>query len=78
MYSTGEAAKLLRITRDSLLFAIRNAGAPEASQRFSGRRFFSEGDMKKLKKWFKAREQRRPIAVRNAIGRKRIGRKRND
>ncbi len=55
MYSTGEAAQQLGLSRDALMFALRNSGAPEPQTgRPGGRRIFSEADVERLRKWFSA------------------------
>jgi DNA-binding transcriptional MerR regulator len=53
--SSGQAAKEIGVTRDSLLFALRT-GAPEPKAgRLGNRRMFSEDDIETLKKWFARR-----------------------
>lgn len=59
IYSTGETAEKLGVTRDALLGAIRFAGAPDTEQRCGGRRLFSEEDVKKLEEWFRERGKSR-------------------
>ena len=57
--STGEAAKRLGVSRDSLLAALRS-GAPEPeAPRIGGRRIFSESDIARLEAWFAPRRQAR-------------------
>ncbi len=54
-YSTGEAAKALDVSRDSLISALR-AGAPEPeAPRVGGRRVFGEEDLARLRAWLNAR-----------------------
>ncbi len=54
LLSTGEAAVVLGLTRDSLLAALR-AGAPEPELRVAGRRLFNDCDLVRLRSWFSAR-----------------------
>ena len=57
--STGEVAKRLGVSRDSLLAALRS-GAPEPkAPRIGGRRIFGESDIARLKAWFAQRCQAR-------------------
>lgn len=59
VFSTGEAAKRLGVTRDSLLSALRS-GAPEPeTPRIGGRRAFSEADLERLAAWYAPRRQLR-------------------
>lgn len=56
--SSGQAAKEIGVTRDSLLFALRT-GAPEPTAgRLGNRRMFSEDDIQTLKEWFGSRGRR--------------------
>gem|GEM_PF-2315462 len=57
MYSTGETAKLLGVTRDSLHAALRTT-APDAANRIGNRRVFTEEEVGRLAVWF---DQRRKI-----------------
>jgi hypothetical protein len=65
-YSTGETAKRLGVTRDSLHAALR-ANAPDAATRIGNRRVFTEAEVGRLAEWFKRREDRRdhPLEARN-------------
>ena len=54
MYSTGEAAKLLGVTRDSLHAALRTT-APYAGNRIGNRRAFTDDEVEQLRKWFDRR-----------------------
>ena len=56
MYSTGETAKLLGVTRDSLHAALRTT-APDAANRIGNRRVFTEEEVKRLAKWYERREK---------------------
>ena len=56
MYSTGETAKLLGVTRDSLHAALRTT-APDAANRIGNRRVFTEEEVKVLAKWYERRER---------------------
>lgn len=59
VFSTGEVAKKLSVTRDSLLSALRS-GAPEPTvMRIGGRRVFSESDIERLAVWYERRRQAR-------------------
>ncbi len=50
-YSTGEAAKRIGVTRDSLFNAIRK-GAPDAMNRTGNRRLFTEEEVNRLEAWY--------------------------
>lgn len=53
--SSGQAAKEIGVSRDSLLFALRT-GAPEPKAgRLGNRRMFSEADIERLREWFSKR-----------------------
>lgn len=54
MYSTGEAAKLLGVTRDSLHAALRT-DAPDAANRIGSRRVFTGEEVERLAEWFEWR-----------------------
>lgn len=54
LYSTGEAAKAVGVTRDSLFGAFKN-GAPDAANRVGGRRYFTDEEVKRLAEWYKHR-----------------------
>lgn len=54
-YSTGEAAKKLGVSRDSLFAALRT-GAPDTKNRIGGRRIFSETEVNSLEAWYKTRD----------------------
>ena len=54
-YSTGEAAKKLGVSRDSLFSALRT-GAPDTKNRIGGRRIFSETEVNSLEAWYKTRD----------------------
>ena len=60
-YSTGEAAKEIGVTRDSLFAALKN-GAPDTANRIGGRRYFTEEEVKNLAAWYSRRR-----AVRNGF-----------
>ncbi len=47
MYSTGETAKRLGVTRDSLHAALRTT-APDAENRIGNRRVFTEEEVERL------------------------------
>lgn len=70
MYSTGETAKLLGVTRDSLHAALRTT-APDAENRVGNRRIFTEEEVERLAEWFEHRNNvrdglLRPEEVENA------------
>ena len=72
MYSTGETAKLLGVTRDSLHAALRTT-APDAANRIGNRRVFTEEEVERLAKWYERREKirdglLRPWEVKNETG----------
>ena len=54
LFSTGEAASHLGISRDALVAALRS-GAPEPPTRLAGRRVFGKTDIAHLRRWFGAR-----------------------
>ena len=58
MYSTGETAKLLGVTRDSLHAALRTT-APDAANRIGNRRVFTEEEVGRLAAWFERRRKLR-------------------
>jgi DNA-binding transcriptional MerR regulator len=58
MYSTGETAKRLGVTRDSLHAALRTT-APDAENRVGNRRVFTEEEVERLAEWFERRRKRR-------------------
>jgi DNA-binding transcriptional MerR regulator len=55
LYTSGQAAHKLGVTRDALLAAVRQAGAPDARSRVGDRRAFSENDIAELAAWFERR-----------------------
>ncbi len=58
LYSSGEVAKRIGVTRDSL-FAALKAGAPDAELRVGNRRVFTGAELEKLAEWFERRRMRR-------------------
>ena len=56
IYSTGETAKRLGITRDTIFSALRS-GAPDAAIRIGNRRVFTESEVERLAVWFERRRQ---------------------
>ena len=54
IYSSGEAAKRLGVSRDSLFGALRN-GAPDAESRIGNRRAFTDAEIEKLAEWYERR-----------------------
>lgn len=56
MYSTGEAAKRLGVTRDAVFSALIS-GAPDAAIRVGNRRIFTEEEVGKLAAWFERRRK---------------------
>lgn len=54
MYSTGETAKLIGVTRDSLHAALRTT-APDAENRIGNRRAFTDDEVEQLRMWFDRR-----------------------
>ena len=57
-YSTGEVARLLGLSRDALISALRY-GAPEPTvPRAGGRRVFTAADVARLREWLAARGRR--------------------
>jgi hypothetical protein len=54
MYSSGEAARKIGVTRDSL-FAALKAGAPDAAIRIGSRRVFTEVEVEQLAAWYDRR-----------------------
>jgi hypothetical protein len=58
IYSTGETAKRLGVTRDSFHAALRTT-APDAENRVGYRRVFTEDEVERLVEWFELRRKRR-------------------
>ncbi len=56
MYSTGETAQRLGVTRDSLHAALRTS-APDAANRIGNRRIFTEEEVGRLAEWFERRRK---------------------
>lgn len=56
MFSTGEAASRLGVTRDSIFAALR-AGAPDAESRIGSRRAFTEEEVNALAAWFERKRR---------------------
>ena len=50
LFSIGEAARALGVSRDALTWALR-AGAPEPTTRVGGRRLFTVQDLEPLRTW---------------------------
>lgn len=63
LYSTGEAARKIGVTRDSLFGALKS-GAPDAAMRIGNRRVFTEAEMETLAAWFEKRRRIRDGLVR--------------
>jgi hypothetical protein len=63
MFSTGETARRLGVTRDSLHAALR-AGAPDAAFRAGNRRLFTEIEVERLAAWFERRRKIRDGLIR--------------
>lgn len=63
MYSTGEAAKRLGVTRDAIFSALIS-GAPDAAVRVGNRRIFTEEEVGKLAAWFERRRKIRDGEIR--------------
>jgi hypothetical protein len=63
MFSTGETARRLGVTRDSLHAALR-AGAPDAASRIGTRRVFTMEEVEQLSKWFERRRKIRDGLIR--------------
>ena len=55
MYSSGEAARLLGVSRDSLLSALRSGAPAPQSKRIAGRRVFNDEDVERIRAWFGTR-----------------------
>jgi DNA-binding transcriptional MerR regulator len=55
MYSSGEAARLLGISRDSLLSALRSGAPAPKSARIAGRRVFDDEDVERIRAWLGTR-----------------------
>ena len=64
MYSTGETAKRLGVTRDSLHAALRTT-APDAENRIGNRRVFTEEEVGRLAEWFERRRKIRDGELRS-------------
>lgn len=65
IYSSGEVAKILGVSRDSLYSALKN-GAPDTTHRMGGRRVFTESEVERIATWYKTREMARNGAFRGA------------
>ena len=65
IYSTGEAAKRIGVTRDSLFGALKN-GAPDAELRIGNRRIFTEDEVERLEEWFERRRMIRDGLLRES------------
>lgn len=63
MYSTGETAKRLGVTRDSLFSALRS-GAPDSAIRIGNRRIFTQAEVDVLAAWFERRRKIRDGLIR--------------
>lgn len=63
MFSTGETATKLGVTRDSLFSALR-AGAPDSALRIGSRRVFTEAEVETLAAWFERRRKIRDGLIR--------------
>lgn len=63
MYSTGEVAKRLGVTRDAIFSALIS-GAPDAAVRVGNRRIFTEEEVGKLAAWFERRRKIRDGEIR--------------
>lgn len=60
--TSGQAAKIIGVSRDQLTFAIRYSGAPEPAHRLGGKRIFQPSDVENLRKWFSVNRGRRSAA----------------
>ena len=67
IYSSGEVAKKLGVSRDSLFGALKS-GAPDTAHRLGGRRVFTEAEVERLAEWYKAREMARKGDYRGFAG----------
>ena len=56
IYSTGETAKRLGVTRD-MIFSALKSGAPDAALRTGNRRVFTEAEVERLEAWFENRRK---------------------
>ena len=66
-FSTGEAAKRLGVTRDSLFASLR-AGAPDTMNTIGGRRCFNDDEIDKLAAWYERRRRIRDGLIRLGEG----------
>jgi hypothetical protein len=55
LLSTGDVAKALGVSRDSLIWALR-MGAPGPADRIAGRRVYCTEDVAALQRWFSDRK----------------------
>lgn len=67
IYSSGEVAKKLGVSRDSLFGALKS-GAPDTTYRMGGRRVFTETEVQRLAEWYKTREMARKGDYRGFAG----------
>ena len=63
-FSTGEMAKILKITRWSLIYLIEN-GKIEEPMRIGGKRVFSANDLEKIRQFLQERKKYEPAIRRN-------------
>jgi len=59
LFSTGSAAHLLGLTRDSLIYHLRS-GAPEPTTRLAGRRVFTEQDVRNIAEYLRNKKPTNP------------------
>ncbi len=57
LYSSGDAAREIGVTRDALTWALRQ-GAPAPAHRTGGRRVFTAQEVEVLRAWFLTRRER--------------------
>lgn len=59
LLSSGEVAKIAKVSRDSIICAIRNGHIQEPVLRCGGRRYFSDEEVEKIVELFESRRKER-------------------
>lgn len=59
VFTSGEVATLLGCGRDTLLYAVRSQGCPNASGKHGRHRIWTVEDLEKAREFFRTRRSRR-------------------